>query len=77
LLIYVEPPLFAAVTPELFKEFPFILMSGTKKLNFFHSEMHQVATLRRKHPDPLVELYPDTAAAIGYLNAPLLANLKE
>jgi anaerobic selenocysteine-containing dehydrogenase len=63
--VYIEPPLFAESTPGLFKEYPFILMSGTKQLNFFHSEMHQVAALRRKHPDPLVEIHPDSAAALG------------
>ena len=32
--VYVEPPLSPVSTPELFKEYPFILMSGTKMLEF-------------------------------------------
>jgi anaerobic selenocysteine-containing dehydrogenase len=63
--IYAEPPLSPVSTPELAKEYPFILMTGTKVLDYFHSEMHQVVSLRRRHPDPVVEIHPDAAAALG------------
>ncbi len=39
--VFVEPPLSPVSTTELAKEYPFILMSGTKKRDFFHSEMRQ------------------------------------
>lgn len=63
--IYIEPPLSAISTPDLAKEYPLILMTGTKGLNYFHSEMHQIDSLRRRHPYPLVEIHPDTATALG------------
>ncbi len=63
--IYVEPPLSPISTPELAKEYPFILMTGTKVLDYFHSEMHQIESLRRRHPDPMVEIHPEAAAALG------------
>ena len=63
--IYVEPPLSPVSTPELAKEYPFILMTGIKVLDYFHSEMHQVDSLRRRHPDPMVEIHPDAAASLG------------
>jgi anaerobic selenocysteine-containing dehydrogenase len=63
--VYVEPPLSPVSTPELAREYPFILMSGAKKLDFFHSEMHQVPSLRRRHPDPVVEIHPESAATLG------------
>jgi anaerobic selenocysteine-containing dehydrogenase len=63
--IYVEPPLSPESTPELFQEYPFILMAGTKKLEFFHSEMHQIRSLRKRHPDPIVEIHPVAAARLG------------
>lgn len=28
---------------------------------FFHSEHRQIPLLRRRHPDPLVEIHPETA----------------
>jgi anaerobic selenocysteine-containing dehydrogenase len=63
--VYVEPPLSPLSTPDLFQQYPFILMSGTKMLNFFHSEMHQVESLRKNHPDPVVEINPVSAADLG------------
>lgn len=33
--VYLEPPFSPMATPELFQEYPFILMTGTKKLEFF------------------------------------------
>ena len=62
---FVEPPLSPVSTPELAKHYPLILMTGTKGLNYFHSEMHQIDSLRKRHPDPLVEIHPDTAASLG------------
>lgn len=63
--VYLEPPLSPGESPELFRKYPFILMSGTKKLEFFHSEMHQIPSLRKRHPDPIVEIHPDPAARLG------------
>ena len=63
--IYAEPPLSPVSTPELAKEYPFILMTGTKVLDYFHSEMHQIESLRRRHPDPMVQIHPDAAASLG------------
>ncbi|MCJ7593365.1 MAG: molybdopterin-dependent oxidoreductase [Desulfobacterales bacterium] len=63
--IYAEPPLSPVSTPELAKEYPFILMTGNKVLDYFHSEMHQIKSLRRRHPDPMVQIHPDAAASLG------------
>ena len=63
--IYVEPPLSPSSTPETAADYPFILMTGTKKLEYFHSEMHQIESLRRRHPDPVVEIHPEAAARLG------------
>ena len=63
--LFREPPLSPVSTPRLAKEFPLILISGTKIRNFFHSEFRQVESLRKGNPDPLVEIHPDTAASLG------------
>jgi anaerobic selenocysteine-containing dehydrogenase len=63
--LFREPPLSPVSTPELAKEFPLILISGTKIRNFFHSEFRQIESLRRGNPDPLVEIHPDTASSLG------------
>jgi len=62
--IYREPPLSPTSTPELEKDYPLILMSGTKIRAFFHSELRQIDSLRKENPDPLLEIHPDTAASL-------------
>jgi thiosulfate reductase/polysulfide reductase chain A len=54
--------------PELAKEYPFILITGGRHLPFFHSEHRQVDSLRREHPDPIVQINPGTAAELGIEN---------
>jgi anaerobic selenocysteine-containing dehydrogenase len=66
--VYVEPPMSPVSTPELARDYPLILMTGTKVLHYFHSELHQVDSLRKRHPDPLVEINPETAARLGISN---------
>ncbi len=62
---YVEPPESPYSTPELAGEYPLIAITGAKIEPFFHSELRQVASLREKNPDPLVELHPDTARGLS------------
>jgi len=52
-------------SPELFKEYPFILTSGARSWEFFHSEHRQYPTMREFHPWPLVEIHPDVCAKLG------------
>jgi anaerobic selenocysteine-containing dehydrogenase len=63
--LFREPPLSPVSTPDLAKEFPLILISGTKVRNYFHSELRQIESLRHGNPDPLVEIHPDTASSLG------------
>src|SRR3989304_6834635 len=62
--LFREPPLSPVSTPKLAKEFPLLLISGTKIRNFFHSELRQIKSLRRGNRDPLVEIHPDTASSL-------------
>src|SRR5690606_11962668 len=47
------------------KDFPLVLTTGARIPFFFNSEHRQIRNLRRAHPDPIVELHPDTAAPFG------------
>jgi anaerobic selenocysteine-containing dehydrogenase len=62
---YEEPPESPLATPEVAREFPLVLTSGARIPFFFNSEHRQIARLRKAHPDPIVEIHPDTAAAAG------------
>ncbi len=60
-----EPPESPVSTPELFKEYPYVLTTGARTWEYFHSEERQVPRLRESHPDPLVDLNPETAEKLG------------
>jgi anaerobic selenocysteine-containing dehydrogenase len=59
---YREPPESPYSTPGLWQEYPYILITGRRIPGFFHTENRQVPWLRELHPDPVVEIHPDTAS---------------
>ena len=63
--VFREPPFSPLSAPETAREYPLILMTGCKVLRFFHSEGRQIPSLRQGHPDPRVEIHPETAGALG------------
>ena len=62
---YEEPAEGPVATPELYKEYPLILTTGRRSPVFFHSEHRMVPWLREIDPDPIVEIYTQTAADLG------------
>ncbi len=62
---YTEPPQSAASTPDLFKKYPLVMITGARSQLYFHAEHRMIPWLREKMPDPLVEIHPDTAASFG------------
>lgn len=62
---YREPPESPLSTPELAREYPLILYTGNRHVEFFHSEGRQIPSLRKRVPDPLVEIHPDSAQKLG------------
>lgn len=51
--------------PELAKAYPLMLSTGGRIRVFFHSEHRQIDSIRRRHPHPLVQIHPETAAKLG------------
>jgi thiosulfate reductase/polysulfide reductase chain A len=66
--LYVEPPESPVSTPEVHKEYPLILITGGRSQYYFHTEYRQIPSLRKKEPDPYVDIHPVTAAEEGILN---------
>ncbi len=62
---YEEPTEGPISTPELMKEYPLILTTGARPWGFFHSEHRQVASLRATHPQPEIQIHPETATKYG------------
>ena len=65
---YTEPPEGPVSTPELMKEYPYILITGSRKIEFFASEGRQIPALRKESPDPEIALHPDAAKQIDVKN---------
>ncbi len=63
---YEEPPTSPISTPELYEKYPFILTTGARSYEFFHSEWRQPETISRElHPVPQFWIHPDKAAELG------------
>jgi anaerobic selenocysteine-containing dehydrogenase len=62
---FLEPPESPASTPELAEEYPLVAMTGCKIEPFFHTEYRQIKSQRKRNPDPLVEIHPETAKALS------------
>ena len=62
---YYEPAESPLSTPDLAKEYPLILTTGSRMLQYYHSQLHNIPRLRGKSPQPVAEVHPDTAGEYG------------
>ncbi|MFO8011533.1 MAG: molybdopterin-dependent oxidoreductase [Dehalococcoidia bacterium] len=62
---YREPPESPFSTPEVFEEYPIILLTGMRQIEYWHSQQRHCPTLKRRNPEPTAELHKDTAAQYG------------
>ncbi|MEM3697207.1 MAG: molybdopterin-dependent oxidoreductase [Candidatus Bathyarchaeia archaeon] len=60
------------------ENYPLILTTGGRSIEFFHSEFRQINSLRKLHPDPVVQMNSETAKKLGikdgdwvYIETPL------
>ena len=60
-----EPTYSPISTPELAKEYPLILTTGARILEYTHTQMRNIPKLRAKAPDPIAELHPSTGIKYG------------
>ncbi len=58
---YSEPPRTPLSQEDLAKAYPLILISGGRRREYYHSSYRDLSILRRRVPDPLVEIHPQTA----------------
>ncbi len=62
---YKEPPESPVSQPETAKDFPYVLITGSRRREYFHSEHRQINSLRKRRQHPLAEVHPDTASPHG------------
>ena len=61
---YVEPPQGPVATPDLFKEYPLIMVTH-RHIIYMHSEFRQLRSFRKVEPNPIIEINPQTAGKVG------------
>ena len=62
---YTEPPESPLSTPELLNDYPYILITGGRTIEYYHSSGRQIEPLRKRVPDPVIEVHPETAQRKG------------
>jgi anaerobic selenocysteine-containing dehydrogenase len=62
---HVEPIESEVSTPDIYKEYPLIMITGRRVGVMFHSEHRMIPWLREINPDPQIEIHPDTALKNG------------
>ncbi len=63
--VYREMPHSPAGDPDLSKEYPLVLITGSRFMPVYHSEQRQLESVRKQWPDPLVLLHPETAQSLN------------
>jgi len=63
--VYREPAESPVSTPELAREYPLILSTGVRELEYWHSQQRHCSSLLRRNPEARAEVHPETAAQYG------------
>lgn len=63
--VHIEPSESPVSTPEIARDYPLILTTGSRMLEFLHSEHRNVERLRQRRPEPYAEISPETAYEHG------------
>lgn len=63
-----EPPESPVSAPEIAEKYPFVLTTGARRPEYFHTANRQIETLRKRRPDPIAEIHPKTAEKRGISN---------
>ena len=61
---YKEPPE-GPNNAELYADYPLVLISGARQIEYMTSEGRQIRALRERRPDPEIDIHPDTLARLG------------
>ncbi|MEM3421352.1 MAG: molybdopterin-dependent oxidoreductase [Candidatus Hadarchaeum sp.] len=69
---YVEPNESPVSTPELAEEYPLILTTGARVLEYTHSQLRNIPQLREKVPHPSAEIHPETAKRYGIADGEMI-----
>jgi formate dehydrogenase (coenzyme F420) alpha subunit len=70
---HVEPEQSPVADPEIVKQYPEILLTGARQVEYIDAQMRDVAALRARRPNAEAEIHPATAAKYGIVHGELIA----
>ncbi|MFP3981388.1 MAG: molybdopterin-dependent oxidoreductase [Desulfobacterales bacterium] len=59
--VFREPGESPASRPDLAEDYPLVLTTGGRLLVYYHSSHRNIASLKKRAPDPELQIHPDTA----------------
>ena len=62
---YQEPFESPVASPDVAKEYPLILTTGARRLEFLHTQMRNISRLRDLVPEPFADIHPEAAGQYG------------
>ncbi|MCW3135050.1 MAG: molybdopterin-dependent oxidoreductase [Methanophagales archaeon] len=71
--VYREPDESPVSRPDIAKEYPLILTTGTKLEMYTHSMMRNIPELYEQFPENLLEINPETAAKLGIVDSDIVS----
>jgi anaerobic selenocysteine-containing dehydrogenase len=69
---YREPAEGWITRPELAKEYPLILITGTRNKVYHHTQYRNIPSLRKLYPEPMVEINTGTAGELNIRNGEMV-----
>ncbi len=71
--VHIEPSQSPISSPVLATEYPLILTTGARILQYTHTQFRNVPALRQAAPEPIAEIHPDTAKEYGIVDGEMVA----
>jgi len=71
--VYKEPAESPVSRPDIAKEYPLILITGSKLEMYTHSMMRNIPELYEQFPENLLEINPETAAKLGIVDSDIVS----
>jgi anaerobic selenocysteine-containing dehydrogenase len=62
---FAEPPMSPYSTPDLARDYPLVLVSGTRSIEFYSTLGIEVPSLRKRRPWPVIEMSPEAGRELG------------
>ncbi len=69
---HMEPQQSLLANPEIVKEYPEVLLTGVRQVEYINAQMHDVTAMRVRIPEAEAEVNPVTAAKYGIVHGELI-----